>query len=178
MLCKRIVSDLPYQWRLRLDQLSNRIAPVLDRHWEVPEDFKLAAVRMATFEALSIHHTCCDYWGEPRDIDDEDRQELLDGDLRAIETLNELLPEFEAKPVEMSCSFSEFIETYWKDRMVQVLEELNEPQPLTEDNLREIRRLGVDLRVEDEDDDEAGPEYRSFEYWMAELDAIMEEVDV
>ncbi|KAF5499152.1 L-arabinose-responsive transcription regulator ARA1 [Colletotrichum fructicola] len=161
-------------WKKSLDRLSNLMAPVLDGNLDVPEDFKSMAVRMATFEALSIHHTCCVRYGVRRDIDDEDIQEFLEEDSRAIEILHELLPEFEAKLVEMSCSFSEFLRTYWKERMAQVLEELNEPQPLTKDNLREIKRLGVDLRVEDEDVDKAGSECGLFEFYMAYLDGIME----
>ncbi|KAK2752258.1 hypothetical protein CKAH01_17751 [Colletotrichum kahawae] len=185
MLCRSIsgLASRHHQWRPRPDRFSKLVAPVLDGHWDVPEDFKLIAARMATFESLSIHHTCCECRGtvcpgEPRDIGDEDIEEFLEEDSRAIEILHELLPEFEAKLAEMSCSFAEFMETYWKDRMVQVLEELNEPQPMTAHNLREIRHLGVNLQVEDNNDDETEPEYGSLEYYMAELDQIMEEVDV
>ncbi|EQB50936.1 hypothetical protein CGLO_09582 [Colletotrichum gloeosporioides Cg-14] len=110
-----------------------------------------------------------------RSIGDKFREE----DSRAIKILHGLLPEFEMKLAEANCSVSEFMATVWKSRMEQVLADFYEPHNLTEDNMREILGMGVNLQVQDEDESEDELFVnKPLEYHVAELDKIMEEIDV
>lgn len=86
-------------------------------------------IRFNTFEQLNLRHTCCsmEYSVQVRmyviceTCDEEESQEVQEEQVEQVERLETLLVEFEAKYEESNCSFSEFMNGYWKKRIREVL---------------------------------------------------------
>ncbi|KAK1847899.1 hypothetical protein CCHR01_09489 [Colletotrichum chrysophilum] len=140
-----------------------------ERFWGLDPSSVAIVIRVATFEKLSIRHTCCRN-GWRTGIDEQEINNLNDEDAIRIKYLEDLVPEFEAAFESMECDVSEFFETYWKDRMSEVLDELD-GKPLTKENLQGIEDLGIRLIFED-DESSVESEMSSVGYFMEELDRI------
>ncbi|KAF0324165.1 Ankyrin repeat-containing protein [Colletotrichum asianum] len=132
----------------------------------------MAVLRSATFEELSIRHTCCQDRIRAIKLHSEGDEELWEEDAPLIEKLRALLPEFEEKLAEMGCTLLAFLKTYWRDRMRQVCQELQE-QTLTEENINGINRLGISLKFAKKDAEETHDQTKP-EFWIERLEAMVE----
>ncbi|KAF6824377.1 hypothetical protein CPLU01_10887 [Colletotrichum plurivorum] len=118
-------------------------------------EVELMILRIATFEALRLRHTCCDEGFV--DIEEEDREEIWDKDSAMIIKLEELLIEHQEALSRSSCSLPVFLRTQWKDRIVQVLDELQKQSTLAREEREAMAGLGISLeyeRSESEDEQE------------------------
>lgn len=94
-----------------------------------------AAIRVTTFEALGIAHTCiqrCVYESELDELDEEEVAEIHDEYAELLEILESLVLEFEEHAFEVFDAATDgvgsmiaFWNGYWVDRMQQVLSELS-----------------------------------------------------
>lgn len=100
-------------------------------------------LRLITFDALRLRHTCCSMMrgrgAVIAELGDEDWQEIRDKQAEQANTLENLLHEFKIKLDELPTPFVEFVNGYWKTRMREVW------QRKTPLNLRELEIVGVRL---------------------------------
>ncbi|WQF78758.1 hypothetical protein CDEST_03772 [Colletotrichum destructivum] len=111
----------------------------------IPRDLVSTWLRGSTFAVLPLRHTCCDE-GRARH-DEEEVEEILEEDAVELRRLETLLVEFEKAVDDSGSSLTEFMQTYWKDKMASVLRDINR-QSLTERDVEGARSLGVYLRVD------------------------------
>lgn len=114
----------------------------------------LAALRMLTFEALGISHTCgCqDSWNKPQ-LSSDEIQQMWEEEAHLIERLEELQTEFEIRFDESGTIFSTFLTTHWVPRLKDVLRELD-GYKLSEAERTCAEALGV--KWQDREEDEHG----------------------
>ncbi|KAF3808250.1 hypothetical protein GCG54_00006869 [Colletotrichum gloeosporioides] len=156
----------------------------LETDWTLSRDEKSILLRVCTFKALPIRHTCCYHWEYARYssdfsdfdwgyrlVEEEEVEEIREEDNNELALLENLLVEFESKIDEMGYPLATFFETYWIDRMREVLQEIQE-RTLLEDEVRGAERLGITLRVEEENRLEK-KDYSQLEYWFHELNVIV-----
>lgn len=130
-----------------------------------------AAIRFLTFESLDMVHICCDgKW----DLHDPDEVEQEDESMNQL--LEELLLEFEARflTIPEGTSSIDFWQSYWKTRMNEVLEELNE-RAMSAGEKQRAEELGVIWHSEppEEVNPNANPFGRqTWDYYIYELDQI------
>jgi hypothetical protein len=99
-------------------------------------------MRLLTFEALQIRHTCCDRVYEGFEcMDDEEAAELRHEDCKRLELLDEIIQEFSR--LNKEGSFLEFLRGYWRESICQVLRDLDN-QGMTEEEKREAEEIGVE----------------------------------
>ncbi|ERF73404.1 hypothetical protein EPUS_08547 [Endocarpon pusillum Z07020] len=104
------------------------------------------AIRVFTFDALSIRHTCCRYDGLWICLrEEEEREELREEDRFRLQLLEELVAEFEEKYTELEVGLVEFFEGYWLTRMTAVLYEGATLTDRDEEEVRRIEAIGVIL---------------------------------
>jgi hypothetical protein len=114
-------------------------------------------IRFVTFESLDIQHTCCffdhyyvernyyakRFWSKgfvSREV--QCIKEVQEAYKVLIELLEKLMEEFNAKYAELRIPFLDFYNGYWKERMKEVIEELN---VVNDEELRKMEELGVVL---------------------------------
>lgn len=99
-------------------------------------------LRVITFNALRLRHTCCAWHGGviAEFADEENRDEVREEQKEQVEILETLLPEFESKLKEMAIPFVQFVKGCWRKRMRDVR---RESRPFDENKLR---YLGVQLQ--------------------------------
>ncbi|KAL8722315.1 MAG: hypothetical protein Q9225_001163 [Loekoesia sp. 1 TL-2023] len=126
-------------------------------------------VRFNTFERLKLCHTCCreGYYKENyvlfEPYHEEERLEIHEEQAEQIEKLEILLDEFEEEYNKSNSSLSEFLNGYWKDRMVEVTrEELPIDHEALENlgvKLQRTSRTSSELSEDEEyEEDEEGEE--------------------
>ena len=106
----------------------------------------LQATRFLTFKALRLKHTCCRRaWYQEREIiaelgDEEEMQGIREEQEEQVEMLESVLAELEDKYRQLGIPFTDFIQTFWKQRMEQATR--------TEDLIDEgkLREIGVVLK--------------------------------
>ncbi|KAF3021573.1 hypothetical protein E8E14_013363 [Neopestalotiopsis sp. 37M] len=108
----------------------------------------LSALRMLTFEALEIRHTCgCRclgmYWTSDDLLSSEDVEDIWEEDAHLIDRLNELQTQFETSFDESGMSFNAFLVKLWIPRMEIVLQELDQVE-LSEAERGDAELLGVE----------------------------------
>jgi hypothetical protein len=100
----------------------------------------LSALRMLTFEALGIRHTCgC---RGRSSLTDENVEEIWEEDTHLIDRLNELQTEFEISFDKLRLSFHTFLVGLWAPRMEIVFQELDQVK-LSEAERTDAELLGV-----------------------------------
>ncbi len=99
-------------------------------------------LRLTTFEALGLRHTCCEYvHNKLHTVDPEEAAEIRDEDDEGIQLLESLLSEFEEKRgVE---NIKSFIDGYWSTRIEEVLAARDE-EPVDRAAMREVGVLDDD----------------------------------
>ncbi|XDG07748.1 hypothetical protein ABKA04_007363 [Annulohypoxylon sp. FPYF3050] len=116
-----------------------------------------AIIRVLTFEALEIRHTCCETI--PDDFDAESAEEFFasygndfldirDEDESLLSELESLVAEFLDEFRSQEQGLSEFLYSYWKDRMEQVREQ-KRARRLSREEKESVEELGVRLIEED-----------------------------
>ncbi|KAI9678988.1 MAG: hypothetical protein M1822_007414 [Bathelium mastoideum] len=138
----------------RLQVLGEWIENTLDAteglRTEVIEDL----VRALTFDKLGMRHTCCHPAFHPYLWQVKYRNPLSDGEIEEIQDEEwALVKELESVVRDTSTTYSgfrapifEFLEQYWKQRMVQSLEKLKH-----DDDVDACARVGVVLEPDDSD---------------------------
>ncbi|EQB43890.1 hypothetical protein CGLO_17415 [Colletotrichum gloeosporioides Cg-14] len=135
----------------------------LEEDWTLSQDDKSIILRVCTFMALPIRHICCCFWEHTDDsssdsgsfiwtsdgCEEDEVKEIQEEDANELAVLEDLLTEFESKIDEMDCTLAMFFETYWLGRMGQVLQEIQD-RTLLEEEVQGAERLGITLRVEEE----------------------------
>ncbi|KAF9880646.1 hypothetical protein CkaCkLH20_01688 [Colletotrichum karsti] len=132
--------------------------------------------------ALPVRHTCCSSWEHKKHhggngyfewaywvCEEDEVEEIQEEDANELALLESLLLEFESKIDEMGCALATFFKTYWMDRMGQVLQEIQN-RTLLEEEVQGAERLGISLRVEEENMQE---DWTQLEYWFRKLDAVV-----
>ena len=124
----------------------------------------LAAMRAEAFIALGITHTCCKEHGISNAlqaypmIDRDEIDEIQEEESRLIETLDDMVDEFQARIAHMSHDL-EALEACWKDfwtyRVPQILGELEGGQ-LTDSERLSAEQIGVVWESRSESDEVSG----------------------
>lgn len=116
----------------------------LEEEHEFTPETQLIILRMATFDALNLRHTCCDHGLV--DIEEDDREEIWDEDSAILGRLEDLVAEHQETLSRSHCSMSFFLQNQWKDRMQEVEQELQEYQGTSLEEEREtMRQIGVNI---------------------------------
>ncbi|KAJ0114452.1 hypothetical protein J7T55_010842 [Diaporthe amygdali] len=134
-----------------------------------------SAIRYLTFELLEIRHTCShDEQLQEFQRDDNEIHELMSEDNSLLQLLEELVEEFESKFQSLRTEDDpygiSFWETYWPQRMREVITELNDFR-LSEDEYLSAQSLGVKWHQTED-----GPEWHSVDPanlrsdWSVEVD--------
>ena len=151
--CHRRVGDKPSKFRRSLLQhleLPGHPASSVSVRSKVAEDL----IRIETFEALRLSHTCCDRDGNTarRRYTTEEVQDMHEEYEELLSKHEDLVSEFCHKFQELGGTLTSFLNGYWRTRMDEVLEE---GKPLDEEQRRRLREIGVVLEEasgESEDD--------------------------
>lgn len=155
--------------------------------WRMEEH--LAAMRIMTFEALEMVHTCCQlvrYWEPSRPTDEE--IEATQYDEPMLELFESLVAEFEeglrSRVKDYSgqpAGYTDFWEKFWWPRM-DVERNLLEEANISKSQKQGAEALGVVFEDPSKDKDESKPapsnnQYKKHqvEYWYKELDLIAPE---
>lgn len=106
-------------------------------------------IRLCTFEALEMRHTCCRAQNPYYSSDDygEDFSNIRDEDECLLNELEHLVAEFEDRFHSLQLPLSAFMEGYWKERMEQVREE-KEARHLSQEERDAAASLNI-LLIED-----------------------------
>ncbi|KAF2490880.1 hypothetical protein BU16DRAFT_585229 [Lophium mytilinum] len=134
---------------IRRSQASDGFIQILSRHcspnqtywsWQVQQ-----AIRILTFNALGLRHTCC-LWFSYRPYvsvqTQEEVDEIRDEDRHQLERFEDLVQEFQIAFNESEETLLSFFRNYWTPRIEEVL---NEPYPEDEEEIRRIENIGVVL---------------------------------
>ncbi|KAI0384961.1 hypothetical protein F5Y04DRAFT_202201 [Hypomontagnella monticulosa] len=119
-------------------------------------------IRVLTFEALEVRHTCCQTvdtwhdegrWTKRHPLEGwrsygEDFADIRDEDELLLNEVDELVSEFEDKFHSSGYSLADFLGGYWRERIEEVIREKN-TRRLTEAEKEAAAELGIRLR-EDE----------------------------
>jgi hypothetical protein len=103
-----------------------------------------AIIRFLTFTEMELTHTCC-YPGENGLLSafhKDEVEEIRDEERVTLGELEDLMTEFEAKYDELRLPLAAFLGGYWMTRMQEVLQE---EEPPNDDDLKQVRELGVVL---------------------------------
>lgn len=136
----------------------------------------ISALRIFTFEALGLRHTCCDLHLGAR-YSPEEVSAIRNEDEWGLELLEELMGDLVKEYRQRGMELEEFVISCWKLRMDEVLTEKASVQ-LTEEERRDAERIGVrwdthsDYFDEDEYMQEWLMEHKSRENWVKRLDRI------
>ncbi|KAH9229457.1 hypothetical protein K456DRAFT_1923340 [Colletotrichum gloeosporioides 23] len=119
-----------------------------EKDWTLSRDEMSILLRVCTFMALPIRHTCCCSWEHKfdqmrghhfewaySDCEEDEVEQIREEDSHELALLENLLVEFESKIDDMGCPLATFFQTYWIDRMGQVLQEIQE-RTLLEEEIR------------------------------------------
>lgn len=119
----------------------------------------LAALRMLTFAALGIRHTCGCKHGfiEPR-LSSDEIEGIWEEDAHLIELLEELHTEFATKFDASDINFSAFLATEWGPRMENVLGGLD-GYKLSKAERAGAEALGVQWQTQEEEAEEVEEEF-------------------
>ncbi|CAI7605724.1 unnamed protein product [Penicillium glandicola] len=118
-------------------------------------DISRAIVRMLTFDALGLAHTCCIEIQEfktvrapyvPGEAMDETEVDMILDDQHFLHEFEELMEEMESKLDELGLPLEEFLDGYWYDR---VIEYLSRRDYYDEEHVTEARRMGIFLEAEE-----------------------------
>ncbi|KAL2706187.1 hypothetical protein AAEP93_001437 [Penicillium crustosum] len=117
-------------------------------------DLPRAIVRILTFDALGLTHTCCtEIYSQPLGpgVPEERRDEtevgsIADDQHSLVEEFEELMEEMESKLDELSLPLEEFLDGYWYDR---VIEHLSRRDRYDEEHVTEARKMGIFLEPEE-----------------------------
>lgn len=141
--------------------------------WLVPVQWEhvcIASLRVFTFEALGLRHTCCSMPGRPRPSVEE-IQEIQNEETSALGLLERLVDEFTSKYKEKGEEFTTFLSGHWTQRMESVLTDL-EAVKMTQDELRAAEDIGVKWSAVEEESEEDREDDTQLDYWVKELDKI------
>lgn len=106
-------------------------------------------IRFQTFEELGVRHTCCPVklWGiKNGGLDDDEIRDIQSEDRFLINRLEELVLEFTQQYKQLEQPLTEFLKGPWASRMEEILKD----QSLSDEELANIRDLGVVLRPDEE----------------------------
>ena len=135
------------------------------------EHVYISALRLFTFEALGLRHTCCSMPCPP-EHSAEEVQEIQNEESSTLELLESLVEEYTSKYKESGEEFTVFLSGYWAQRMGSVLADL-EAIKLTQDELWAAEDVGIRWCVEKEEDSEGKDEdLTQLDYWIKRLDKI------
>ncbi|KAH8731946.1 hypothetical protein GQ44DRAFT_269406 [Phaeosphaeriaceae sp. PMI808] len=102
-----------------------------------------SALRVLTFDELSLTHTCCvdlsnetEKWGSP--LTKEETREIHEIEHKDIELLDMLTKEFESKWHTYTGTFAQFIKKVWKPRMKAIRNQQKDTREI-------FREVGVEL---------------------------------
>ncbi|KAI2602715.1 hypothetical protein GGR54DRAFT_653579 [Hypoxylon sp. NC1633] len=147
-----------------------------------------AAIRYMTFEIMGITHTCCNTESLAENgaewVERDDRDLINEEQAPLLELHEELVAEFEEEALEFiedesdDCpGFPEFWKSYWIERMMEVLEELD-GDDLTDEERRGAEEIGVawcePVPVEEEVNQNPYDD-KTLEFYFYELDLICPE---
>ena len=107
-------------------------------------------IRIETFEALRLRHTCCNAygWTARRRYTTEEVQEIHEEWEELLSKHEDLVSEFCHMFEELGGTLTSFLGGYWQTRMDEVLEE---GKPLDEEQRRRLREIGVVLEEASEE---------------------------
>ena len=124
----------------------HKIHEQTDFIWETLEQHRAELIRLITFEALEMTHTCCvvEHVSESMHGEVQARLKNFSGDIGAIREeeeelatrLNQLVTEFQSKVNNGNDNLKNFVWSYWRTRMQE------ECVPSQED-IEDIRNAGV-----------------------------------
>lgn len=121
-----------------------QLASMQDGEFGIEASFWMDIIRLETFNALGLTHTCCH---QEQDcpplhgvLDPVEADEIRDEEAALIEQLEDLVVEFEKEFALRGSSIIPFLEGYWKQKMDEVL---RENPPLSPEEDAQLREIGV-----------------------------------
>ncbi|KAI2602754.1 hypothetical protein GGR54DRAFT_623220 [Hypoxylon sp. NC1633] len=135
-------------------------------------------IRVLTFVALEIRHTCCEtiYSGEIDSYGD-DFPYIREEDEELLDELEDLVAEFKDQYHSVEQPLSCFLEVHWKERIDQISRE-KASRSMTREEIEAANDLGIMLydyeeSVVSQDSTSEGSSIEdTLEYWIGELDSI------
>lgn len=119
-------------------------------------DLSRAIVKILTFDALGLTHTCCTEIDQFEVVwvpylaqggrDETEIGRILDDQYLLLKDFEELMKEMESKLDELDLPLEEFLDGYWYDR---VIEYLSRRDHYDEEHVTETRRMGIFLEAEE-----------------------------
>jgi hypothetical protein len=106
-----------------------------------------AVIRLMTFDALDLRHTCCrdNNFEQMLKCPDEDEvHEIRDEEKRLLEDFERLVAELTKKFENSSLSIMEFLQGPWYQDVVEYLSHLD---PCDEEHVKETQGIGLNLEV-------------------------------
>lgn len=139
-------------------------------------DVCVSALRMLTFEALDMKHTCCKGKDQSVFSDDEVR-EIWDEEKHLVDLLIELQGELVENFDKLELDFNEFLISHWAPRIEKVLVELSE-RKMSEEEFMGTESLGVKWDMANSSDTDSSAKVWEnsdpMEYWVQRLRDISE----
>lgn len=100
-----------------------------------------SALRLFTFEALGMRHTCCKM-PRPPEFSPDEIVEIQEEDHIMLTLLDQLVEEFTIELRISGDSLDKFLGRYWVGRIEEVLDELNAAR-MTEEEIKAAEELGI-----------------------------------
>lgn len=111
-------------------------------------DLEKSIIRIFTFDALGVKHTCCVDYSYLRAQDCKEVEDIREEEQPRLKFLEKLVAEFEAKHAELDIPILEFLEKHWHPRMIEFLSQRDK---YDEEHHEECKRLGIYLEPEEDD---------------------------
>ncbi|KAI0167497.1 hypothetical protein BJ166DRAFT_235465 [Pestalotiopsis sp. NC0098] len=142
-------------WKIPHTEVGSKIAQFLESsslNLTSHRHVCLTALRILTFEALEISHTCgCGRLSDEPALNNDEFGQAWDEEAHLIGRLEELQAEFEAAFDALGKDFSTFLTTEWAPRVENALRRLDEDQ-LSEAERTGAEALGVKWQAREEDE--------------------------
>lgn len=149
----------------------DRHLEIQDRLWGLEDHMK--AMRFLTFDALGLHHTCCDLWWNLSNTDEDEVEE--EDEPFMLDLFDELISEFEGhiRSIPEGESYLSFWRSYWKVRIEEVQKSLD-ARALSKYEIQKARDLGVVWDTVPQTQPQRGFKTRQelWDDWFLELDKI------
>ncbi|KAA8651634.1 hypothetical protein EYZ11_004882 [Aspergillus tanneri] len=114
------------------------------------EEVDRAVIRLMTFDALDLKHTCCRRSDSmTRDdtivyLEEVEVDEIRDEEQLLLEDFERLCTELTAEHVELCLPIMEFLQVPWHKRILEYLSHLD---PYDEEHVRETRGIGLNIEI-------------------------------
>lgn len=143
-------------------------------HFSQWDHVSTAALRLFTFEALGMRHTCCKM-PEPPEFTPDEIIEIREEDHMMLALLDELVEEFTMELRSSGDSLDQFLGRYWVRRIEEVLDELNAAR-MTEEERKATEELDITWNTSSYKPESSPIPQLSLAEWIEDLEGRIDEI--